>query len=444
MGDDKRGLEIPARGVLRRRGAAALDDRCQRGGPQMAFRKSVVVQVAGAAAIGFGAFGAAQAQSIPAVQALSDAASIANVSLNVTSIYDSNSAETSPALAAQEHVALGEAIILPSATVSFAHPIGVDSVFLQGSGGYDFHLRNTYLNKERINVAGGGTLNFSQCQVAPTFGYNRQQTELQDLASPYTRNVTSVQSYQVAFNCTRTTGFSPTLTASYLTDSNNTSYASDFDVYTISGGLAYDQPALGRLVAFGEYQNVKFMNRGVSLSGSDVEDGYDLASAGLRILHDTGSRISLQAQVAYTEVDENLPGAPGFHGPTYQGQARYTLSDRLAFDASFQKAIQPSNYAGVTFVEDEVERIDGTYTIMDRGNLTIGASTDDRNYQGVNGLSPSFVDHERRNVVFVNSSWRLGRRFSLDINTRYEKRIATPAIYTWSGERTGLTLSANF
>ena len=227
-------------------------------------------------------------------------------------------------------------------------------------------------------------------------------------------------------------------------DMNNTEDASDFRVYTVNGGLAYDQPALGRLVAFGQYQNVAFSNRQIPLGQTAVEDGYDLASAGLRILHTTGSRISLEAQIAYTEVEENLAGAPGFHGPTYQGQGRYTLSSQLAFDVSFQKAIQPSNYPGVTFVDDETERVDGVYTFLDRGSFTLGASTDNRTYEGLNGISSSFLDHERRNILFADATWRFGRRFRLDLNTRYEKRIAQPAIYTWSGERTGLTLSAMF
>ena len=419
-------------------------DNAGRGVRGISHLQTLVVGAAALAAIGSGASTTAQAQDIPAASALYAAATAADVSLNVTTVYDSNSAQTSPALAAQEHVALGEAIILPSASINFAHPIGAESVFLQGSFGYDFHLRDYFLNRERINVAGGGTLNFGQCQVAPTLGYNRQQTELQDLAQPFTRNVTSLQSYQVAFNCTRTTGFSPTLTASYLTDTNSTEDASDFRVYTVSGGLAYDQPVLGRLVAFGQYQNVAFTNRDILLlNQSNIEDGYDLASAGLRILHTTGSRISLEAQVAYTEVDENLPGAPGFHGPTYQGQGRYTLSPQLAFDVSFQKAIQPSNYPGVTFVDDQVERLDGVYTFLDRGSFTVGGSTEDRDYEGLSGFS-SFLTHERRNVIFTNVGWRFGQHLILDLNTRYERRIAQPAIYTWSGERTGLTLSATF
>ena len=374
------------------------------------------------------------------------AATPSTVSLNVASVYDTNAAQSSSVIAAQRGLVLAEGIITPSAAIDYTRPVGLQTVFVQGSAGYDFHTRNTALNRERINIAGGANLYFGSCELAPTLGYSRQQTNLEDLSQNLTDNTSSSQSYQLTASCVKSTGFTPNLTMSEVLGRNSVNTGSNINASTISGGLNYNNPVLGQAGLFGEYQVVSYPDR-IPIPGEAGESsGYDLESAGVTFVRMVGARLSLSVRVGYSVLDPENQFTPGFSGPTYSGQANLSLPARVSVTIAGQRAIQPTNFPGVSYTTDDSESISIQYLVGLRGSLAIAASTNTRQADGVDSNLDvlSFPTNERRNFISGVINYRLTRILNLSVNSQYERRIAQPGTFNFSGERVGLTLSAIF
>ena len=61
--------------------------------------------------------------------------------------YDSNSAHSSAALAAQRGIQLEDETFHPALNFTLVEPIGRQSIYVNGAAGYDFHRYNSRLNR---------------------------------------------------------------------------------------------------------------------------------------------------------------------------------------------------------------------------------------------------------------------------------------------------------
>ena len=346
--------------------------------------------------------GAAQAQDVPgygpapgyggAARGYSDPDAVQDSSRHVTVdvigdlIYDSNVARGDTAVANARHVSNSDEIFTPTVAIDAYAPIGREAVFLHGNFGYDFYRVNTFLNRERVDLHGGGIARLGPCRETVTGDFNRQQSDLEDLVLAVTKNVADTES--VGFNavCGRQVGLAPFFGVSQVwhDNSNPIARSEDYETFGVNWGLAYNRPALGSLQLFGNYNSTAFPDSELALGGPAIHSGYHLIAGGVEFDRRLGARIQTTVSVSYTSLSPYFSGGlnpllgaeatKGFNGLTYSADVSFRVPGRLSTRVRYTRATLPSTVLGASFTLDNLLLGDIQYRLGPRISLSAASA----------------------------------------------------------------------
>jgi hypothetical protein len=368
------------------------------------------------------------------------------VSVSVGYTHDDNVDRLNSADAALRGVNSSDDIFSPALNLNLTHALGPETVFLDGSIGYNYYVRNTVLNSEQIHLTGGGSAKFGRCNVSLSAGLARGQSALEDLVASVTRNIQTTPTYTLGFNCNRIIGFSPTFTITDQTETNSAAIlrSSNFKSLTETAGISYDRPALGTLTLYGQHNRTDYDDRDV-LDGVDiVEDGFDTYGGGLRYQRRILARLSGEASIGYTTISPEAGSLSSSGGLTYDASLDYKVSPRLSAHVSFNRAFEPSNRLDTTYTLSSIYEATATYSFGSRWSVTGGASSTDQHLNGIGLLAAGSDTNETIDAVFASGNYALSRKISFGVNARYEHRSANVAIYDYSDAQIGLSAQAAF
>jgi hypothetical protein len=379
-------------------------------------------------------------------------ATVRQVEVDMTGeiLYDSNVARSDQELATERGLTLSDEIFTPTGVVDLALPVGRSSLFLDGSAGYDFYANNHSLDRERINVLGGGISQFGPCRETLSGTYARFQTDLSDIGEfAGVTNTENQESVATGATCGRAIGLAPNVQVSESWEQNSAQLRQLVDnrVFMATGGLAYQRPALGAVSLFGEYLDTTFPNQVYLLGAVRQTGGYQLYAGGLRYDRHLGARIQGVVSLSYTSLTPNIAGSGGFKGFTYSGDITYRASSRLNGRVSFTRATTPSNTVGANFSVDNTELAEVIYDIGPRLSLTLGGSRLARRYNvsGFNPFGAPFLITDETIVDgYITATYKLNRRLSFILNLRQEQRDANISAFNYQSSRVGLTVKGTF
>jgi hypothetical protein len=381
---------------------------------------------------------------------------VQEVDLVADTFYDSNVAGSDEAVAAARGIKLSDVVFDPKIRFDIARPIGRQTVYLQGDVGYDFHARNTVLNRENLDIRPGVLGQVGRCQVGLTGDYSRAQSDLYELANspvglvgPFQqRNVLQVEEVGGNATCGGAVGLAPSVTASETWTQNSSPLQRYVDAQTFSGsaGLTYQRPVLGSIRFFGAFSQNDFPNRAglVGIQGAAPSTGYKTISGGLTYTRAVGSRLQGSVSVSYTKLDENGSASQGFSGATYSAALVYQLSNRLHATGTVSRATVPSSRLNSTFGIDELFFGQLAYDLSSRLTLTGGASFAHDAYNGVPFPLGFDVTDDKTYSLFSDVELRLTRRLSLGLNVQHRQRNANYPGLSYPDTRVGLTARATF
>lgn len=270
--------------------------------------------------------------------------------------------------------------IRPTLAVDLLLPFGRNSVYTRGSIGYDFHLNNSDLDRERITLDGGGTLQVANsCTISPNINYGRARSNAGDLfivdggASAIRRNVEERVTVGGQAACSRTSGLS--VTAGY----RHTTFRNSVDVFRfndlnqdgVDGSIGFQRPSLGRLAIYGNYGEVEYVLRGERIKSYGT---------GIQFERNIGSRASASVSVGYTWV-EPQSNTGRFSGSNYSGTLNLRPSDRFSVDLIVSRSVDFANNLFASYTITEVYALNATYRLSPRVRTTFGSSHQKRDFQ---------------------------------------------------------------
>ncbi len=319
--------------------------------------------------------------------------------------------------------------VTPSLQLDIALPLGRNSVYLQGLIGYDFYADNSQLNRERINLNGGGTVQATgSCTVSPNLSYGRFRSNAGDVflvtgdPTRARRNVEERTTYGAQASCARPSGLS--LTAGYRHTSFRNStllfQQNDLDQDGFDGSIGFQRPSLGRIAIYGNVGEVKYLNRLDFLGRQDAIKSY---GAGLQFERNIGSRASASISAGYTWV-EPRSNTGTFSGSSYSAALNLRPSDRLAVDLIASRNVDFANTFFASYTITEVYGLNGTYRLSRRLSFNFGTSHQTRDFRfstGVPGLNiPISSDAFTR--AYGGVVYDLNRRLRLNALVSQQKR----------------------
>lgn len=380
-------------------------------------------------------------------------ATTATIDVIADLIYDTNVAQSGAFLASRRGLRLSDVSARPSVAVNLGRRLGRQTLFLQGSAGYDFYDRNRILNRERIDAHSGVLLVAGPCSGTISGDYGRRQSELADLALVnkipelnIVRNTEETKKADITGECGAKIGLAPTFDVSETWNNSNSTLlkASDSSTFSTMGGLAYQRPTFGKISVTGSYSAVEFPNRGNIVGGVAFKESYRLYAGGLSYERRIGARLDGTFSASYTSLVLNIPGAKGFRGLTYSADGSYQLDPRLQLKLTIARATLPSSRVDATFSVNTSVTSELEYTVSQRLLLRVGGGRVHRNYPGALGTAGLDLTQETVYSGHGDATYSLNRRISLGLNVTYTQRNANFQPLTYSGTNVALSIKSTF
>lgn len=361
------------------------------------------------------------------------------VRVSGTAVHDSNAARSSKAQAAARGLVQEEMEFRPTVNASVVLPFNQHAFFADSQVGYEFHSHNKQLESERITATGGVRLRRGRCMLEASGHYARRRSDLADDFSDAPANVEQVHGADAALRCRRPVGLSPVASVSFRQSRNGqeSRRRSDLDSVTVTGGIAYEQPSVGRLSLEVALSDQTYPHR--TMAGGR-EDGIRTVAARIRLDRGTGSLLKGSLSAGYIQVDPKLPGVKGFEGTVYGAELRLTPGGRAAFALSAARMVEASNRLDVSYYRQDQIDLSIHNVIGPRLNTDLRGSWRRRRF----ALSPILSDiappaSDRQYEVGAGLRYRLNWRIELGADLEYQRRDAAAEIFDYNSLRAGLT-----
>ena len=414
------------------------------------YRLLTTVALAAVLFCGAGVNSSASAQAVSA-PVLKPQTTTVEVDVVAEGIYDSNVAHSDLALAQARGLTPSDESFRPSVALNLGRRLGRQTLFLQGSVGYDFYRRNHVLDRERIDLHPGILFQLARCVGTLTGDYGRHQSELSDLALTnqasgfnVVKNTEEDKKLDLSGSCGRSIGFVPTfdVSQSWIDNSAALIRQNDSRSFSATAGLAYQRPAFGRASVFGSYVHTNFPNRSllIGLGG----DGYDIYAGGLSYERHIGARLDGVISASYTSLNTRAAGAAGFKGFTYSASVNYQIDPKLLLKLSFARATLPSSRLGATFSIDNTLSGEFDFNLTSRLIVKGGGSYVHKNYPDSVGLIGFDLTKETVTSEFGDVTYRLNRRISLGLNVTHTQREANFSPLSYAETQVGLSVRSSF
>jgi len=351
--------------------------------------------------------------------------------------HDSNAARSSDALAIQRGIRQADQRITPSIELSLRRPLGAGRITADLQGGYDFYRFNKRLQRERLQAALGADLRFGTCSFDPNFEYSRRQSELGEIGALPGGGTTSVRNAEDAVNisaglgCGSAIGFRPFGSGAFERARNSADRRKviDHDTASLKGGLAYNQPEIGKVALSASYADTTF-DRQVLLDGR--KNGYGLTSAGVKFERTFAATLRLVAEVSYTKVDARNKTIPDFKGVNWGVELTANPALRLQGRMFTSRKVVSTLAAAALYHVDTVWGAQLNYALGERLMLKALGSVKTRSMFGAQAFFGPVLTRDNLKSADLTATYKLNPRLSLIGLGRYERRRANDAFYNYN------------
>lgn len=361
-------------------------------------------------------------------------------------LYDSNSARSGKAIAQQRALSPEDVTVTPTVNVRFSQPIGRQTLSLAGSAGYQFHQRNKSLDRQYYDVNGGVATIVGFCQASLNGFYRASQADLNDLSAVNTKNLRSSFGPTVSLACGRPSGIGANLSVSRLQNRNSerSIRVSDSDIQSVSAGVGYGNPTLGRYGVTYSYSTSEFPNR--IIPGRPIGDGFFNESIGVTGQRDFGrmslnlaaSRFTLKREFAPPGANQKLTGA------TYGGTVSYGLGSRISLMAGAARSIQPSGRPGKLYDIAKTANASVGYDLGSRIKISLGYTYADVT-SNRDTLTPLLVvTSSRLSAATAGVDFVQSQVLTFGLTARYEERKTNLPAFDYNATSIGFRAGASF
>lgn len=343
--------------------------------------------------------------------------------------YDSNVYKVGRATPLQSGPKTDDISISPGLNIDISLPLGRQRVFLSGYAGYDFYMRNSRLDRERIGLDGGATLRLvGSCSTTFSGGYARAQGDLANglslFAIPNTEQRVTVG---VDATCGSAVGLQPSVgyTRQTVRNSNNSFFATNSDSNSYRASLAYVRPSFGSLSIYGNFAESNYTDRVPVVLGvpSSFREGIKSYGVGLQYSRNIGARLRGSVSGGFNWVDPNL-GGQRFRGVNYAANLDYTASERLAFNFTAGRSADLPNLVNVLYSITDNFALNGTYRLNPRIVLNFGGNYQRRKLRASEVLigNPFTASRDELLQLSIGAGYDLGQRLRLNAGFTHQQR----------------------
>lgn len=390
---------------------------------------------------------AVHAQAVPGTVAPRNALGIAEQPLTIgvrqDVTHDDNVVQGSTEVAVTRGLEKSEFIIVPSATVDLGYDGGRYGVAFNGVFGYDFHEKNTILNRERLDFNGSATaLVGDSCSATAKYLHIQKQTRQQDLTTIVTANRVLIYVATLAQTCTAPSGLTESVQVLRSAWHNSSVLNINNDRRAISGQLGYTEADFGTIAATLLYEKTDFFGRDNIMVMTP--DTLEKTQVGLLYSSPTGKRLTgtLSAGYVYSNAiapaGSRLAGARKRDALVAQATFLYKPDARLRISGLAARKIRHDT--SFTITTDLQLAVD--YALMPKIQASLGGRwLRDRYFGRDVTLTQIAQDLQDQTTLYGTLAFKVGKGSTLSMDVRHDIGEANFSPFDYSGTRFTLTFS---
>lgn len=362
--------------------------------------------------------------------------------------YDSNVFKVGRQTAIPSGPRTSDYTVSPGLNVDISLPLGRQRVFLAGYAGYDFYMKNSRLDRERIGLDGGADLRLlGSCATTLTGSYARAQGDLANglslFALPNTEQRVTVGADAT---CGGPVGLQPGAgySRSTVRNSNRSFLSTNSSSDTYQASLAYVRPTFGSLAVFGTYTNARYDDRVPLIPGVPVgfREGIESYSVGLRFSRQIGARLTGSISGGYNWVDPKL-GGQTFRGANYAASIDYRASERLALGFTAARSADLPNLINVLYAISDSFSLTGSYRLNPRISLNFGGSYQNRKLRSSEVFVGNPFTATRDELLQLNAGagYDLGQKLRLNLGFTRQQRRSDNEFFRYNANQVAISAS---
>lgn len=366
--------------------------------------------------------------------------------------YDSNVVRASDDVVERRDLKKSDFVLSPSINADIVAPTSAATFTLAGYVGYDFYLRNSRLNRERIDLNATAQRRVAICDVTLNAGINRRQTDLGDLqivGGDIDANVVNTETqWRVGGNvgCGASVGFQPMAYISYrqIRNSEDVRKFNNANVVDYGGGINYASPAFGKLSLFAGRSDFDYTNRGSANPLLGGADQFHYSYAGAKIDRRLGARLQAQAQITYTKVSVPGQDLSNFNGLNWNIAAQLRLGGSTRISVATARSIDVSagfrsNFARTTLYSGKIER-----ALTARTRVALSAARRQRDFAQIQELGFPQAANDHTDQLNLSFGFDKSERLRFVGYVQGQRRRSDLAVLNYSAVQVGVTTSLRF
>lgn len=343
--------------------------------------------------------------------------------------------------------------IRPAVTAQAGLPLGGQQLYLNALVGRDFYVRNSFLNRQRLEGVAGVAYRFGRCGGRVQGDYSQRQTQLEEFAdvADSIRRDTGVL---LSVGCPGAVGLSPDASVGYNWSSNSLERRKRRDSRTFNAalGVSYQLGPRGSIGLRANYAHIIFPNEPVTRFDTSVVPpraletfNYALTSygGGATAQYRIGPSLNLVGSLGYGRIVPRAGVGAPFGSLTYDLTLGYT-GPRLSGSISAGRAVTPGRGGEATFFVAERYQIDAGYQLGRSINAYAGAARSTREFRGAPLGTPLARAEATSDRVYLGARTSIGRLFTASAEVNHQRRRVVPAIFNYDSTGVRLSLGASF
>jgi hypothetical protein len=358
-------------------------------------------------------------------------------------LYDSNVARGQDVVADVRRLHQSDVTYAPSVAVRSYVPLGPNLVYLNLTGGYDFHQHNTELNGGRVDLGGGAVMRLGPCEVGLNAAYTMSQSDLSTLPLQVNSNRTNTRSGGVQTSCASETGLTGFVGAQVSGTSNSASfYLVDSSMVSVNGGIGYGNRRLGSVQVVGGYSRTWYDHNQNPLLLP--QPGYESHSVGLRFSRPIGNRLNGSASIGYEEARSLDAARTRTSTVSGSGELDYKVNSRLGLSLAYDRSAAPATIQGFDYVVHSSVNFSARYALSSRLRASFGVKWDKEDSKGLGPLLLTSPEQDRTRTFSGDLAYDLARTLSVALRASQEKRDAEPSVFDYTAYLVGAKVTKTF
>lgn len=363
--------------------------------------------------------------------------------IRVDVTHDSNVVQGSDEAARLRKLKKAELVTTPGATVDYGYNDGRVGIAVNGVFGYDFHEKNTILDRERIEAAAKATVLLGDaCSATAKLNYWRKQTRQQDLTTIVTDNRVAIRVATLGETCVTTGGLMQSLEILQSAWHNSSMLNINNDRYAISGMVGYTKTGFGTAGLTLLYEETDFFGRPAILVMTP--DTLEKTQVGLQYSSPVDQRLSGTISAGYVHSrakvgpESRLAGKRIREGLVAQAAILWKPTDRLRINALAARRIRHDT--SFTITTDLQLSVD--YELTPKWRFGAGGRWLRDDYYGRDVTLPQIAqDRQDQTLLYGTLTYRLTPRATIAADMRYDQGEANFSPFDYKGTRLMLTFT---